>query len=145
MFPRIVVSSVLLALVAGIPRVQAEKITLPEGTRIEARVDRELRSDTLVEPDGHVYDIDGVLAPTQEGAAVPIASAKKSAVVLIGNESEEGGKRASTVVGEDGELPRQVADRWSQSGLSPARVVIAQGAEVTIELRQPVAIEETTR
>jgi hypothetical protein len=193
---RSLLSFVLLALVVAVPRARAEKITLPAGTQIEARVDRELRSDavalgetfectvtapirpgirlaipaestiegrvTVVKPgarsgvigvrfvrlrtpDGHVYDIDGVLAPTQEGAAVPIASAKKSAVVLIGDDSEETGKRASTVVGEAGELAVDVADRWAQSGLSPERAVIAKGAAIVVELRQRLAVEETTR
>jgi hypothetical protein len=71
-------------------------------------------------------------------------SSRKSAVVLIGDESSEAGKRASTVVGQSGELPADVADRWSQSGLSPERAVIAKGAEVTVELRQRLAVEETT-
>jgi hypothetical protein len=189
----VLLSSVLFA--AAVPAAHAEKVTLPSGTQIEARVDRELRSDTatlgetfestvtlpvrpgirlaipadstiegrvtvvrhsgtsgvigvhfvrLRTPDGRVYDIDGVLAPTQEGQTVPLASGKKSAVVLIGDESYEAGQRASTVVGNSGELPADVADRWSQSGLSPERAVIAKGASVTVELRQRLTVEETT-
>ena len=189
------ISSFLLAAVIVIPRAQAEKITIPAGTRIEARMDRELRSDTavvgeafeatvtehirpdgvlaipadstlegrvtIVRPgapsgvlgvrfvrlrtlDGHVYDIDGVLAPTKDGQTVPIESAKKSAVILIGSEAEPG-KHASTVVGDVDELPAEVADRWSQSGLSAERAVVPSGSVVMVELRQKVSVEETTR
>jgi hypothetical protein len=194
MSARLLLPSVLLSVLAA-PLARAEKVTLPSGTRIEARVERELRSDTtalgetfestvtvpiqpalrlaipadstlegrvtvvrhsgasgvigvhfvrLRTPDGRVYDIDGVLAPTQEGQTVPLVSEKKSAVVLIGDGSSDPGQRASTGVGQSGELPADVADRWSQSGLSPQRAVIAKGAEITVELRQRLTVEETT-
>jgi hypothetical protein len=193
--PRLLVLSLMVATVLAVPCVRAEKITVPGGTRIEARIDQQISSDTamvgeafeatVTEPvllegalaipaesalegrvtvvrpasrsgvigvrfvrlrtlDGRVYDIDGMLAPTRDGEPVPIAHAKRSAVMLIGDE-EEPGKRASTVVGDVHETAAKLADRWSQSGLSSEHAVVAKGAAVTIELRQKLTVEQSVR
>jgi hypothetical protein len=193
---RILFSLSLLSVVAAPAALVADEITLPAGTRIEVRIDRELRSDavtvgetfesTVSAPvevgtriaipadstiegrvtvvrsgvrsgvigvrfvrlrtaDGHVYDLDALLAPTVEGETVPVSYGKKSAIVLIGSDADRPGKRASTVVGNSGEDATQVADRWSRSALSPERAYIASGSEMTVELGAPLTVEETTR
>jgi hypothetical protein len=127
------------------------QLAIPAESRIEGRVTTVksagssgvigVRFVRLHLPDGVAYDIDGVLAPTQEGELLPVPPSKKKAVVLIGNESDAPGKRASTVVGNAGERPEDVADRWSGSGLSPRRASIAKGAEMVVELRKPLTVE----
>jgi len=124
------------SMVAG--RVTAVKPTARSGV-IAVRFVR------LHTPDGRFYDIDAVLAPTREGEPVDVSSSKKSAVVLIGNETDAPGKRASTLVGNSGELTERVAERWSHSGLSPAHAFVARGSEMTIELKEGVTIEASAK
>jgi hypothetical protein len=90
--------------------------------------------------DGHVYDIDGVLAPTRDGETVNVTPSKKEAVVLIGGEPEDSDKRASTLVGDIGENTEELAERWSRSGLSPRLALADAGTELTVELREPVDV-----
>jgi hypothetical protein len=99
-----------------------------------------VRFVSLRTPDGRIYDIDGVLTPTRDGETVRIAAGKKEAVVLIGDEADGPGKRASTLVGNAGEDHEDVADRWSKSGLSPRTAEIRGGSEITFELREPLTL-----
>lgn len=138
-------------LTVAAPVYVARRLAIPAGSAIEGRVTvvksagrsgvMAVGFNRLRTPDGRVYDIDGTLAPTHEGAEVDIPSGKKAAVVIIGNEVDAPQKRASTLVGDSGEAAEDVAERWSKSGLSPSHARVARDTEVTIDLRAPVAIE----
>jgi hypothetical protein len=127
------------------------ELAIPPGSALEGRVTVVrsgarsgvigVRFTRLGTPDGRVYEIDGVLAPTHDGQAIDVPSSKKTAVVLIGNDADAPGKRASTVVGNSDEDPARVADRWSQSGLSPQQAFISRDSEVSVELRSALTVE----
>jgi hypothetical protein len=128
----------------------AGRIVVPAGAAVEGRVTVVkslarsgvigVRFARLRTADGRTYDIDGVLAPTRDGEAVAVSPSKKEAVVLIGNEADAPGKRASTLVGDVGEEAEGLAERGSRSGLSPRLALAQEGTGLTIELREPVEV-----
>jgi hypothetical protein len=129
----------------------AGRVVLPAGSIVSGRVTlvRSLARSGVIgvrfvglrPPDGRTYTIDGVLAPTRDGEAVPVSPLKKEAVMLIGGDTDAGGReRASTLVGDVGEEPETLAERWSRSGLSPRLAEAEEGTELTLELREPLEL-----